>query len=64
MRSADECLAKARELSQLAELSNSPGFTALILMMGEAWIDLSARAERHDSGKYAEALRAHRIGRP
>jgi hypothetical protein len=64
MRSADECLAKANELSRLAELSRLPEVSALFLVMADAWVDLAVRAEWHDSGRYAEALLAHRIRRP
>ena len=59
MRSADECMAKARELSRLAELSRLPEVTALFLVLADAWIELAARAERHDSGRYADEVRAH-----
>jgi len=64
MRSADECLAKANELSRLAELSRVAEVTARFLAMADAWLDLAVRAEWHDSGRYAEAIRAHRIWRP
>ena len=59
MRSADECLAQAKELSRLAALSQLPLVTARLLEIAEAWVDLAWRAEWHDSGKYAEALKAH-----
>jgi hypothetical protein len=63
MRSADECLAKANELSRLAEHSHLPEVTAQFLLLADAWIDLAARAEWHDSGKYADAIRAYRARR-
>ena len=59
MRSADECLAQAKELSQLAPLCHRPLVAALLLGMAEEWVDLAWRAEWHDSGKYADALEAH-----
>jgi hypothetical protein len=59
MRSADECLAQAKVLSRLAELSDRPFVTIGLLEIAEAWVDLAGRAEWHDSGKYAEAIKAH-----
>jgi len=52
-------MAKASELSRLAELSHLPEVTALFLALADAWIDLAARAERHDTGRYAEEVIAH-----
>ena len=46
MRSAEECLAKAVELSHKAE--DCPPLAFAYLMLAEDWLDLSARAERQD----------------
>jgi|GEM_PF-4585318 len=58
MRTAAECLAKAKEISQLADLIQDPEIKATSLVVAEAWLDASMMAECQD------ALEAglHRIG--
>jgi hypothetical protein len=49
MRDAHECLAKAAELSRLADLTNDAAIRALLLEMALEWTDLSRLAEWQDT---------------
>lgn len=49
MRSTLECLAKAAELSRLADIARNPEIKAHLLAMAQAWVDLSHQAEWQDT---------------
>lgn len=49
MRSTLECLAKAAELSRLADNARSPEIRVNLLAMAQAWVDLSYQAEWQDT---------------
>jgi hypothetical protein len=57
MRTADECLVKAAELSQLADLIRDPEVRATSLVVAETWLDVSMMAECQD----ALEAKLHRI---
>jgi hypothetical protein len=48
MRSARECIAKAGELSKLAEIASDPDVRVHLLIMAELWLELSARSQSKD----------------
>jgi hypothetical protein len=56
MRSADDCLACAKELSRLAELATIPEIAADLLRLAEQRLDVSRMAEWQDTGKFAETI--------
>jgi hypothetical protein len=49
MFTADQCIAKAAELSLLADESDVPGWRESLLVMAATWLDLSRLAEWQDT---------------
>lgn len=57
MLSAAECLAKAAELSLLAESAQDTTVRCALLVMAETWLDVARTAERQDAYFWGSFLR-------